>query len=213
MDSAKEIARDMLEAIHIDSSGFLGAVAKGFISFPVSLGYLGYDFIDSEYRRENQDDKYRFAMLVKRVTVNDEIVHDLLKPFFDDFISKIHFDRVINALKKTSGNMMGKFAFSELTGVNLGAAITSGGVAAFFSGTLFGLVLVLGAEVSRAIYTARDLKDREPRIYYKLRNNGDLDLLYFLVEDIVRPFEKACELSHHDPEKFEKVCEYFLGGV
>ena len=35
MDSAK----DMLDAINVDHSGFLGALAKGFISFPVSMGF------------------------------------------------------------------------------------------------------------------------------------------------------------------------------
>ena len=50
MDSAKEIARGMLEAINIDGSGFWGAIGKGFISFPVSLAYLGYDFIDAEHQ-------------------------------------------------------------------------------------------------------------------------------------------------------------------
>lgn len=213
MDSAKSIARDMLEAIHVDSSGFMGAMAKGFISFPVSLGYLGFDFIDTDNRAQNQEDKYRFATLIKVVTINDGLVNNLVNPFFDEFVSKIDLDRVIDKLKKTAGNMAGKFAFSELTGVNLGAVIASGGVSAFFSGTLFGIVLVLGAEVSRAIYTSRELRDRNPLIYYTLRDAGDLDLLYFLVKDIVQPFEKACEVSHQNPEQFDRICEYFLGGI
>ncbi|MBJ6598068.1 hypothetical protein JGT27_20470, partial [Enterobacter asburiae] len=75
MDSAKEIAKDMLEAIHIYGSGFIGAVAKGVISLPISLAYLGYDFIDMEHRRENQDDKFRLAALVKKVTFNDEVIY------------------------------------------------------------------------------------------------------------------------------------------
>jgi|GEM_PF-1776980 len=45
MDNAKEIARDMLEAINIDGSGFMGAVAKGLISFPVSLACLVEDVV------------------------------------------------------------------------------------------------------------------------------------------------------------------------
>ncbi|HAT7643220.1 TPA: hypothetical protein JAX24_004215, partial [Enterobacter asburiae] len=80
MDSAKEIAKDMLEAIHIDGSGFIGAVAKGVISLPISLAYLGYDFIDTEHRRENQDDKFRLAALVKKVTFNDEVIYKVIKP-------------------------------------------------------------------------------------------------------------------------------------
>ena len=70
MDSAKDIARDMLEAIDIDGSGFWGAIGKGFISFPVSLAYLGYDFMDTEHRRDNLDDKFRLARLVKKGVFN-----------------------------------------------------------------------------------------------------------------------------------------------
>lgn len=42
---------------------------------------------------------------------------------------------------------------------------------------------------------------------------GDLDLLYFLVEDTVKPFEKACEIDKVDPGKFNKICEHFFGGL
>ena len=70
MDSAKKIAREMLDAINVDGSGLLGAVAKGFISFPVTFGYLGYDFIDTDHRRENLDDKDRLARDRKSTRLN-----------------------------------------------------------------------------------------------------------------------------------------------
>ncbi|MDA8505280.1 hypothetical protein NNO02_22885, partial [Citrobacter sp. Awk 2] len=81
MDSAKEIARDMLEAINVDEAGFIGAVVKGIISLPVSLAYLGYDFIDTEHHREIQGDKFRLAALVKKITFNDETIYKVIKPF------------------------------------------------------------------------------------------------------------------------------------
>ena len=37
MDGAKDLAKDMLEAINVDDSGFIAALAKGLISFPVSM--------------------------------------------------------------------------------------------------------------------------------------------------------------------------------
>ena len=96
-------------------------------------------------------------------------------------------------------------AFTELTGVKLGEAIASRGVSAFFAGSLAGL--------SRAIYTSRYLKRRNPVLHDKLQNLGDLDLLYFLVEDIVKPFETACMVSDKNPAEFNKICEYFFGGL
>lgn len=88
MDSAQEIARDMLNAINVDGNGFLGAVAKGIISFPVSMAYLGYDFMDTEHRRENQDDKYRLARLIENVTFNDETIYIVINPLLMNAIQK-----------------------------------------------------------------------------------------------------------------------------
>ena len=104
-------------------------------------------------------------------------------------------------------------AFTELTGVKLGEAIASRGVSAFFAGSLAGLLLSVGAETSRAIYTSRYLKRRNPVLHDKLQNLGDLDLLYFLVEDIVKPFETACMVGDKNPAEFNKICEYFFGGL
>lgn len=83
----------------------------------------------------------------------------------------------------------------------------------FFAGSLAGLLLSVGAETSRAIYTSRYLKRRNPVLHDKLQNLGDLDLLYFLVEDIVKPFETACMVSDKNPAEFNKICEYFFGGL
>lgn len=213
MDSAKEIARDMLDAIHIDGAGFIGAVAKGVISLPVSLAYLGYDFIDTEHRRENQDDKFRLAALFKKVTFNDETIYKVIKPFIDDFVSYVDMEKVSYSSKNISGSVIGKVMFSQLTGVNLGRVITSQGVGAFFSGSVAGGVLGIGAEASRSIYTSRYLRERNPIMYKKLKTMGDLDLFYYLVEEIVRPYETACEIAKINPEEFNNVCEYFFGGL
>ena len=54
----------MLDAVNVNGPVFLGAVAEGVISFPAGLVYLCYDFIHTEHRIENQDDKFRLARLV-----------------------------------------------------------------------------------------------------------------------------------------------------
>lgn len=213
MDNAKDIAREMLEAINVDGSGFFGAVAKGFISLPVSLGYLGYDFIDTEHRQENLDDKFRLAELIKRVTFNQETIYNIIRPFIDDFISYVDINKFSSFSRDVASTTMGKIVFSQVTGVNIGKAIVSQGVGAYFSGAVTGGVLVIGAEASRAIYTSRYLRERNLFMYTKLKNAGNFDLLYYLVEDIVSPYEKACEIAEKDTEEFNKICEYFFGGL
>jgi hypothetical protein len=210
MDSAKKIAREMLDAINVDGSGLLGAVAKGFISFPVTFGYLGYDFIDTGHRRENLDDKDRLARLVKTATFNRHLIEKVIAVFIDDFTARI--DRVLMA-EKIGGSIAGGIIFSQLTGFKIGSAISERAVQAFIAGTVVISILSIGAEASRAIYTSRYLRERNPVAYYKLKGIGDLDLLYFLIEDAVKPFEKACEVSNANKEEFNNICQYFLGGL
>lgn len=213
MDGAKEIARDMLDAINVDGHGFFVAVAKGFISFPVSFYYLGYDFMDTDHRNENFDDKIRIAGLVKSGTINRELIKKVISEFIKKFISQVDINQTVKSIKNISGTMSGKIAFSQITGVSLGYALTENAVAAFFSGSAVGGFLYIGAETSRAIYTSRYLREQNPELYNILKKMGDLDLLYFLVEDVVKPFEKACAIGNQNPNEFNKICEYFFDGL
>ena len=204
MDGAKELAKDMLEAINIDDSGFIAALTKGLISFPVSMGYLAYDFMDTEHHRANADDKYRFARLINKVGFNKELIGQVVGVFINDFSLMV---------EKIVGDSAGRMIFSELTGVKIGYVISNRLVTAFFSGACIGSLLTLGAEVSRAIYTSRYLAARSPGHYQKLKDMGDLDLLYFLIEDLVSPFEKAIELHNTNEVFFNEVCQCFLDGL
>lgn len=207
MDGAKELAKDMLEAINIDDSGFIAALTKGLISFPVSMGYLAYDFMDTEHHRANADDKYRFARLINKVGFNKELIGQVVGVFINDFSSRLDFSLIV---EKIVGDSAGRMIFSELTGVKIGYVISNRLVTAFFSGACIGSLLSLGAEVSRAIYTSRYLAARSPGHYQKLKDMGDLDLLYFLIEDLVSPFEKAIELHNTNEVFFNEVCQCFL---
>jgi hypothetical protein len=213
MDSAKKLAREMLGAIKVDESGFIEGVAKGIISIPVSISYLGYDFFDTDNRHHNFDDKVRLANLIKKITFNSEVVEKMIRPFIDDFVSRIDLDKLKHISAEIGGSLVGKTIFSQITGINLGRMIVARGVASFISGAVVGSILGIGAEASRAIYTSRYLRERNSAMYYKLRNMGDYDLLYFLVKDIVRPYEEACEVSKVNALKFEQICIFFLGGL
>lgn len=210
MDGAKELAKDMLEAINIDDSGFIAALTKGLISFPVSMGYLAYDFMDTEHHRANADDKYRFARLINKVGFNKELIGQVVGVFINDFSSRLDFSLMV---EKIVGDSAGRMIFSGLTGVKIGYVISNRLVTAFFSGACIGSLLTLGAEVSRAIYTSRYLAARSPGHYQKLKDMGDLDLLYFLIEDLVSPFEKAIELHNTNEVFFNEVCQCFLEGL
>ena len=155
----------------------------------------------------------KLVKLVKRVKFNREIIERIITPFIDDFISRVDMDKVITLTTDVAGSVAGKTIFSQATGVNLGKAIVSQGVASYIAGFSVGGFLLVGAEVSRSIYTSRYLRERNPAMYVKLNKMGDYDLFYYLIEDVVRPYEKACEISEVSPEEFNRICKFFFGGL
>lgn len=213
MDSAKSLAKRMLKSLDVGDSGFLASVAQGMLSFPVSMYYLGYDFMDTTHRHSNFDDRVRMANMLKRgISVHQE-AQKIVNAVIREFMSKVNMDSIQGIAQNFTGVMAGKFIFAELTGVKLGAAVSSRIITSFAAGVVIGSALTIGAETSRAIYTARKLENQNPALYYRLKSMGDLDLLYFLVEDKLKPFLDACSVADVNKHEFNEVCKYFFGGL
>ncbi|MFX2625729.1 hypothetical protein V6266_22085 [Enterobacter asburiae] len=213
MDSAKSLAKRMLKSLDVGDSGFLASVAQGMLSFPVSMYYLGYDFMDTTHRHSNFDDRVRMANMLKRgISVHQE-AQKIVNAVIREFMSKVNMDNIQGIAQNFTGLMAGKFIFAELTGVKLGAAVSTRIMTSFAAGVVIGSALTIGAETSRAIYTARKLENQNPALYYRLKSMGDLDLLYFLVEDKLKPFLDACSVADVNKHEFNEVCKYFFGGL
>lgn len=203
----------MLKSLDVGDSGFLASVAQGMLSFPVSMYYLGYDFMDTTHRHSNFDDRVRMANMLKRgISVHQE-AQKIVNAVIREFMSKVNMDSIQGIAQNFTGVMAGKFIFAELTGVKLGAAVSSRIMTSFAAGVIIGSALTIGAETSRAIYTARKLENQNPALYYRLKSMGDLDLLYFLVEDKLKPFLDACSVADVNKHEFNEVCKYFFGGL
>ncbi|CAH3776530.1 hypothetical protein AI2797V1_3043, partial [Enterobacter cloacae] len=213
LDSAKSLAKRMLKSLDVGDSGFLASVAQGMLSFPVSMYYLGYDFMDTTHRHSNFDDRVRMANMLKRgISVHQE-AQKIVNAVIREFMSKVNMDSIQGIAQNFTGVMAGKFIFAELTGVKLGAAVSTRIMTSFAAGVVIGSALTIGAETSRAIYTARKLENQNPALYYRLKSMGDLDLLYFLVEDKLKPFLDACSVADVNKHEFNEVCKYFFGGL
>ncbi|WP_313149108.1 hypothetical protein [Enterobacter sp.] len=213
MDSAKSLAKRMLKSLDVGDSGFLASVAQGMLSFPVSMYYLGYDFMDTTHRHSNFDDRVRMANMLKRgISVHQE-AQKIVNAVIREFMSKVNMDSIQDIAQNFTGVMAGKFIFAELTGVKLGAAVSTRIMTSFAAGVVIGSALTIGAETSRAIYTARKLENQNSALYYRLKSMGDLDLLYFLVEDKLKPFLDACSVADVNKHEFNEVCKYFFGGL
>jgi len=86
-------------------------------------------------------------------------------------------------------------------------------IAKMLIGFSFSTLLSIGAFQSRAIYTSRKLSQRDPELYNCLRGLGDLDLLYFLMEKRLQPFETVFLLWRQNRPLFDEVSRFFLQKV
>ena len=130
--------------------------------------------------------------------------------FIENFASKVNFEDVKDMTIRTSGKLIGKFAFNQLATANMGYIFSKQIIPRLVSGVTVGSILTAGASISRSVYTSRDLRARNSRMYDQLRRLGNLDLLYFLLENKVRPFEDAVSVWERDRKKFNQICQYFF---
>lgn len=216
MGYAKDLAKEMLSALNLENEGMLVAYIKGLIHFPVDLYSLASDFIHTDDRRQNMDDNMRIAGLVKRATStkNINVVEKAVNVFIDGFMQHVNLsDIVTNVAKDTVASTLGSYTFGELSGLKIGALISSRITVSIAFSMSVSTLLMIGGGVSSAIHASRYLKISNYEVYRKLKDLGDLDLLYFAIQERVEPFEKATRLSKENPALFKQAVEYFFKGV
>lgn len=216
MESAKDLAREMLSALNLEDEGMLVAYVKGFVNFPVNLYFLGYDFIHTEDRRQNMDDNMRLAELVEHATSKKHInlVARAVNVFIDDFMEHVNMTDIAKKVAEdTIASTLGSYTFGELTGLKIGKLISSRITASIAFSMSISTLLMIGGGASRAIHASRFLKTSNYGVYRKLKDLGDLDLLYSSIRDRVKPFEKATKLARDNPELFNKAADYFFKGL
>lgn len=209
MVSAKKLADEMVDAVHIDSNFFHGFM-RGFVSLPVDFFYMGRDYIDTDSRAINFRDKERIIRMVKNGMASRESLEKVFSLFIDNFLEYVDFEKVKELSAKGGGNFLGKMAFNQLATTNMGYVFSSKLVPRMATGMTIGGIFSIGSAMSRSIYVSRDLERRNPRAYNLLRHSGDLDLLYFIVAEKTRPFEDAAALWFTDRNKFHQTCCYFF---
>ncbi|HFI1930237.1 hypothetical protein [Yersinia enterocolitica] len=212
MTSAKELATKMADSINL-KSGFLRSFAGGALELPVDLYYLGYDFLDTDNRWANSIDKERCIRLVKRGFANGENLEKIANVIFTRYLDKVDADKLKNIAINGSASIAGSMVANRLVLGNIGAIFARNLIAKMLIGFSFTTILSIGAVQSRAVYTSRELSMRDPELYAYLNRLGDLDLLYFLVEKRIRPFEDATALWSRNRQLFDEVTKYFFQKV
>lgn len=153
---------------------------------------------------------------MKRATSTRDIyfVAKAVNVFIEDFMQHVNLsDIVTKVAKDTVASTLGSYTFGELTGLKIGALISSRITVSIAFSMSVSTLLMIGGGVSRVVHASRFLKISNYEVYRKLKDLGDLDLLYFAVQERVEPFEKATRLSKENPDLFNQAVEYFFKGL
>lgn len=171
---------------------------------------MGYDFLDTEHRYQNDNDKYRFAELIKSGLANRESIEKILRLVLGQYFDKLDSHQKKKILETKVAKLVGGMITKNILLGDIGAILASRLAFKMASGFVMTSILGLGAMVSRAIYTSRALMEKSPKIYWELRKEGNLDLLYFLVENSTEPFVRALVFYDSDKAFFDDVFEEFI---
>ena len=209
MNYEETLAQELYYSINGEAPGIVTGFINGILEIPEDIGYVAYDFIDTENRYSNNNDKIRLMFLVKNGGANRDSLSEIIKTVLIRYFDALTNEQKLQIQYKTGGQVAGKIVFTT--------QILSKFLQTFIDKLLIrssiGLIttslLTLGAMQSKAVYCSRDLLNRNPKIYWALRERGDLDLLYFILEDQLKSFENALILYERDIHAFNNVMIYY----
>lgn len=213
MKSSKQLAKEMAAIINQENNGFIKGFFQGVISIPVDFYYLGKDFFDTENLSSNNYDRYRMAQLIESGLVNRESLRKIIEIALKEYFNKLSSEQIQNLIKTQAGKIAGSFPVKQYLiagAADFGSLFSSCFAVKFSISYSIAVFLSLGAMSARAIYTSRDLSLRNQQLYAQLVRLGNLDLLYFLVEEITKPFEEAVLLHSSNRYAFNEVANEFI---
>ncbi|MGV3345037.1 hypothetical protein ACGVWS_04575 [Enterobacteriaceae bacterium LUAb1] len=191
---------------------FFERTGSVFLSFTKDMGYLAWDFLDTEKRSENQDDR---IILFKRLSkfLNKEDLKIIIRVIINDFIKKAKKRSASYKVASIAGKLAGQQFINLVFLDDFSKVMAERFIAKIAVKAAFSITLSLGAMTSRAIYTSRELQKRCPYIYDELRTPGDLNFFYFLVEEYCNCFLDALVIRDRDINSFNKIIDLVNKGM
>lgn len=150
--------------------------------------------------------------LIKKGLTSED-VRRLINTVVKRYLSGLSEEQSKELLLKVGGSQVGGIAFKMVFVNELITLFVSKIVPRFLVSAGLTGVLSVGASISRSVYTSYDLLKLNKDIYYELRGAGDLDLLYFLVEDNVKPFIEAINFQQSHGAIDKEIFSRFLAGA
>lgn len=182
------------------------------MDIPGDLWALTRDFFDTDNQWRNQTDKIRLMNLIKKGVTSDDI-RRLINIVIRKYLSGLSEEQSKKLLIKIAGNQMGSFAFKAIFVNELIALFATRIIPKFLVSAGITGILSIGASVSRSIYASYELKDINQSVYNELRAAGDLDLMYFMLEEYINPYLHAIKYQGVNNVIDQQIFDNLLAGV
>lgn len=213
MNEINAISTKIIDSFEPKSTS--GSILSGIMSVPEDMYYLAYGFLDTEHRSENANDYYRLATFIKEGDIDSAIVN-LVEAIARDFIERLPEDKKDALLNSIYAKTGARFATTTTLMYLLTSQMNSS-IARYpklkaslriLRGAAINSILTIGALAHRSAYDSRELREKNPRLYWRLRSMGDLDILYFLIKDHVSGYVDASSIQEQGrDEDYRRVID------
>lgn len=173
------------------------------IDFSKDIGYLAYDFLDTDNRWANHSETIRLISRLRYGVSNDDL-RKLVIMVVAEYTKSVK-KSALESLTEKLAKLTGKYFINNILMHDIASLFTNKIISKIAFNSSLSLATTLGGMRSRSIYGARELSKKSPSIYFMLKKEKDLDLLYFMVSEFLDPFVDAIKLRETDPEGFNKI--------
>ncbi|HDJ1439873.1 TPA: hypothetical protein PPN70_002294 [Serratia rubidaea] len=186
-------------------------LARGAMSVPIDLGYLTLSIFDTGNRWRMQTERIRLFSALRAGMLNHHQIMRATRIIIDVFASYIPNDMQDRVYRGMVSPVAGRALTTGIITATIANQMIAAGSAAFLSKTVagsVGFVLTTGGLVEHCIYKSFELERKNMQVYYKLRQAGNLDFLYFLLKPYLEPFIDALSVRNRYGEgEFVKILE------
>lgn len=200
-----------------NDSGYIESILEGSFeaaeSLVTGIGYASYDFLDQgdvAWKREALD-RLLVMIIDGRVNINNlkKIIH-IIYAFYFKLISNEERNKLATKLlSKKVTEMTLSMIIAEKFGINALIKVESFWMKiALKKGVMS--VMAIPVIKAKSAYKSRELREKIPELYWELRKNGDLDLLYFMMEPYVGIYIDVIYLYYNNRPLFNEITSLYI---
>ncbi len=195
MSDYREIAERIVKII-ISPDTVIGFM-DGVMSVPIDLGYMVYGYFDTESHYAHDRGRMRIAQAIRKGILNHDRIADAVQIIFNEFNNQVTESDQNKIYSRAIFSLVGRIAANSKLASIVATAVL--GKASFYikGGWALGSnLLLIGGMTERSLRASEKLSVEDPQAYQLLRPM-DYDLLYFLLEPILKPFMDALSVKRH----------------